>query len=154
MISWGWLVSWSWLVSWLVLWVLSNTLVSHISNVARVSIINVVGYNLGTAIGKGNTVFTVGLVSVSALALAEVGTGVTISNSVLVLVDWGGISISWFLVSWGWVVWGWLISWSWSVWGIVGSSDSQEAKSNKGLWVRSNEQGIRNGYLERSMKQS
>ena len=52
-VNWGWLISclvnWSW-------WVGSMSFIGYISNVSRVSIIDVVVDNLGATIRKGNTV--------------------------------------------------------------------------------------------------
>lgn len=117
-LDWGWVV---WLV-------VGLTLVLDISNVARVGIGNIVGDDLGAAIGKGNTVRSSGGISITGLGLAEVGTRVLVSDTVLVSVDswaligwllvavdglgWvvgsGGRSISWdhrLVDNWGWVVW-------------------------------------------------
>ena len=74
-------------VSGLVLGVVSLTFVFNISNISRVGISNRVGHNLGTAIGKSNTVFTSGGISVTVLVGTERSTAVVISNSITVLVD-------------------------------------------------------------------
>ena len=74
-------------VSGLVLGVVSLTFVFNISNISRVGISNRVGHNLGTAIGKSNTVFTSGGISVTVLVGSERSTAVVISNSISVLVD-------------------------------------------------------------------
>ena len=74
--------------------VLGNTLVSHISNIARVGISNVVCDNLGAAIGKGNTVLASSGISVPLLVLTKVSLGVVISNSVLISVH------SWSIMDW------------------------------------------------------
>ena len=111
------------------LWVLSNTFVPHISNIARVGIGNTIGDNLGAAIRKGNTVFTSSGVSVPFLILAKAGSRVIISNSILIAIDSRGI-ISWLLVAVDWLVnhrgrvvhwssvdnrlvdhWGWVVDW-------------------------------------------
>jgi len=83
--------------------VLGNTLVFHISNIARVGISNVVGDNLGAAVGKGNTVLASSGISVPLLVLTKVGLGVVISNTVLISVHSWGI-ISWLLVAMDWLV--------------------------------------------------
>ena len=85
------------------LWVLGNTFVPHISNIARVGIGNTIGDNLGAAIGKGNTVFTSSGVSVPLLVLAKAGSRVIISNSILIAIDSRGI-IGWLLVAMDWLV--------------------------------------------------
>ena len=74
-------------VSGLVLGVVSLTFVFNISNISGVSISDRVGHNLGTAIGKSNTVFTSGGISVTVLIGSERSTAVVISNSISVLVD-------------------------------------------------------------------
>jgi hypothetical protein len=77
------------LVSGLVLGVLGNTLVAHISIVAGLVISNSVGDNLGPAVGKGNTVRSTGGVSVALLVLGKVDMGVVIGNSIAVGVGSG-----------------------------------------------------------------
>ena len=71
--------------------VVGLTLVPHISDVARGSIGNVVGDNLGAAIRKNNTVLAVGGIVVAVLVGSEVGARVVIGNSVLEVVHRGGI---------------------------------------------------------------
>ncbi len=82
----------------LVLGVLGLTLVPHISDVARVAILNVVGHNLGTTVGKGNTVLAVGGIAVTGLVLVEVGASVVVGNGVGVLILGGDISVGGLLV--------------------------------------------------------
>merc|ERR1711970_960327 len=100
MISWGRVCDfhWGWAVG-------SNSLILDISNIARVSVGNVVGHNLGAAIGKGNTILAVGGVAITGLVLAKVGTRVLISYAVLKGVDsWaiiGGLLVA---MDWGRVV--------------------------------------------------
>ena len=99
MIDWGWgnnldWVSWSW-------WVMSLTLVFHVSNVSSISI-DIVGDNLGATIGESNTVFTRGGVSIPVLILGKVGARVVVSDSISVLVDWSSNRLNWSMV-WGWV---------------------------------------------------
>ena len=108
--------------------ILGLTLVPDISNIARVAIGNRVGHNLGATIGKNNTVFTRGGISVPLLVLSKVGSRVAVSHSVVVGIDSRDIGIGWLLVGWSGVVWGW------PVWGIVGSSQGKEAKGNGGLY--------------------
>ena len=74
-------------VSGLVLGVVSLTFVFNISNISSVGISNRVGHNLGTAIGKSNTVFTSGGISVTVLVGSERSTTVVISNSISKLID-------------------------------------------------------------------
>ena len=122
--NWGWLVSWgrdrfvhwSWLVndrSWLVGWdrcrlvslgwdvsiVVSLTLIADISDEARVTV-NTVGNVLNASIGKLDTVFTVGGVSISSLVLVEVLwlIAINVVDSILIGVDWGGIGV---VIRWG-----------------------------------------------------
>ena len=113
-LDWGWVV---WLV-------VGLTLVLDISNVARVGIGNIVGDDLGAAIGKGNTVRSGGGISITGLVLAKVGTRVLVSDTVLVSIDsWAIIGWfvirSWLVVSWSWVydwfVYNWGYIWSWLV---------------------------------------
>ena len=141
---WSWLWGISWL-GWVVFWVLSNTFVFDVGNISTISISYVVGDNLGTTIGKVDTVFTVGGISVTGFVGLEVGVSIIIMDSISVLVyswsffiDWSlAISWSWGVVSWGmynWLVynwynwgdvWSWLVYywgdiWSWSMnWGWV-----------------------------------
>ena len=141
---WCWLWGISWL-GWVVFWVLSNTFVFDVGNISTISISYVVGDNLGTAIGKGDTVFTVGGISVTGFVGLEVGVSIIVMDGISVLVyswsffiDWSlAISWSWGVVSWGmynWLVdnwynwgdvWSWLVYywgniWSWSMnWGWV-----------------------------------
>jgi len=127
-VVWGWL---SWVV-WLSFWVLSNTFVFDISNISSIGIGNVVGDDLGTAIGKVDTVFTVGGISITGFVGLEVSVSIVVMDSISVLVyswsffvDWS-LSISWGMVSWGMVSWSmyywfvdnWGLVWSWS-WGMI-----------------------------------
>jgi len=122
----GWVISG---LSWVVFWVLSNTFVFDISNISSVSIGDVVGDNLGTAIRKIDTVFTVGGVSVTVFVSSKISFSVVIMDSISVFVyGWSffvvwslAISWSWGMVSWGmyyWFVDDWGVVWSWS-WGMV-----------------------------------
>jgi len=73
--------------------ILGFTLVSDISNISRVGIPNIVGDNLGTAIGKSYTVFARGSNTITVLTLSKVVTRVVISDSITVLVEsWAFIS--------------------------------------------------------------
>ena len=122
------------------------TLILDISNIARVSIGNIVGDNLGAAVRKGNTVLAVGGVAITSLILTKVGTRVLISHSVLVSIHSRAI-ISWLLVAvdrLGWVVWswGWLVSRSgvdngpvddWG--GMVDRSSVDHGLVDNGSWV-------------------
>ena len=118
----------SWVV-WLSFWVCSNTFVFNISNVSTVSISNTVGYNLNATIGKVDTIFTVGGVTITVFVGSKVRFGVVISYGITVLVD-GWCIICWFLavsrgrcVIWSRFVdyWGYIWSWfvyNWSmIWG-------------------------------------
>ena len=119
MVGWSWVGNLDWVswLSWVVWLVVGLTLVSHISNVARVGISNVVGDNLGATVWKSNTVFTSGGIAISVLVLGKVGTRVVISNSITILIDSWAI-IFWLMVSWlGWVVWSRFVDWGWVVWG-------------------------------------
>ena len=71
--------------------VVGLSLVFDISNIAGVSIGNIVGNNLGPAIGKVDTVFTMGGISVTVLVGGEVGSRVVISNGISVVVDSGSL---------------------------------------------------------------
>ena len=130
MVNRGWVIDWSWLVcrgrlvGGLVLGILGLALVPDIGNIARVSISNTVGHNLGTAVREGYAVLSSSRVSIPLLVLAKVGSRVRVSNSVLVSVDCRGISMSWGMVSRGSIGWGA---------SGRGSSGSNEASSNEGL---------------------
>ena len=91
------------LVGGLVLGVLSLALVLDISDVARVAVGNLVGDDLGPAVGKGNAVLAVGGIAVPSLVLAKVGARVVILNTVLVGVS-SGLVISGLLVGRGGLV--------------------------------------------------
>jgi len=82
--------------------VVGLTLVCDISDVSRVSIPNGVFNNLGTTIGKSNTVFTRGSITITVFTLRKSGTRVVISDSVTILVD-GWAVISGLMVSGCWV---------------------------------------------------
>ena len=112
------------LVGGLVLGVLGHALVPDISNIAGVTISNVVGHNLGTAVGKGNTVLAVGGIAVTGLVLLEVSLGVVVSDGIGVLVL-GGLVIGGLLVGGGLVGGGGGISRA----GLVGSGNSHGGKS-------------------------
>ena len=66
--------------------IVSLSLVPDISDIARVGISNIVGYNLGAAIGKSNTVFSRSGITIPVLRLSKVGARVLISDSIVVLV--------------------------------------------------------------------
>merc|ERR1719384_494932 len=73
--------------------IVSLTFVFDIGNISRVAISNIVGYNLGTAIGKSYTIFSIGSVTITGFILSKVGTRVVISNSISISVD------SWAIIS-------------------------------------------------------
>jgi hypothetical protein len=63
---------------------------SFVFDVSGVSVgISLVGDDLDTAVGKVHTVFTSGIVVISVFSMRENGTGVTILNSIFVVVHWG-----------------------------------------------------------------
>uniref|UniRef100_A0A0K2UF24 Uncharacterized protein n=1 Tax=Lepeophtheirus salmonis TaxID=72036 RepID=A0A0K2UF24_LEPSM len=147
--SWGSVVDGSWLVgnwsrlvgSWsrLVRSVFGLSRVGNISNIARVSISNIVGHSLDATVGKGNRVLSLGGVSITGLISSKVESSIFITDGILVLVD------CWiFLVGRSWVVRGGFVGWSrvirsrgWVVgsgcW-VVSKGNSQESRqSNKGL---------------------
>ena len=118
---WGWLGCVVW--SWFVFWVLGNTFVFNVSDITVISVSGV-GNNLGTAIGKSNTVFTSDNITVTVFIGGKVSLGVVILNSITILVNsWAIIGWfvirSWLVVSWGWVgngfVYNWGYIWSWFV---------------------------------------
>ena len=135
------------------------TLILDISNIARVSIGNIVGDNLGAAVRKGNTVLAVGGVAITSLILTKVGARVLISHTVLVSVDSRAI-ISWLLVAMdrlGWVVWswGWLVSGSsvdnglvddWG--GVVDGSSMDHGLVDNGSWVVDRGGVVRSGLVD------
>jgi len=115
----GWVVSW---LSWVVFWVLSNTFVFDISNISTISISNVVGYDLSTAIGKIDTVFATCGVSITVFVGLEVSFCVVVMYSISVFID-GWSIIRWFLaVSWSSVIsWSWVYNWLVDNWGNIWS---------------------------------
>merc|ERR1719216_746861 len=126
---WGWLGCVVW--SWFVFWVLGNTFVFNVSDITVISVSGV-GNNLGTAIGKSNTVFTSDNITVTVFIGGKVSLGVVILNSITILVNsWAIIGWfvirSWLVVSWSWVydwfVYNWGYIWSWLVYngGYIGS---------------------------------
>jgi hypothetical protein len=73
--------------------ILSLALISDIGNISRVGIPNIVGDNLGTAIGKSYAVFARGSNTITVLTLSKIGTRVVISYSITILVEsWAFIS--------------------------------------------------------------
>ena len=88
------------LVGGLVLGVLSLALVLDISDVARVAVGDLVGDDLGPAVGKGNAVLAVGGIAVPSLVLAKVDARVAVLNTILVVVG-SGLVISGLLVGGG-----------------------------------------------------
>jgi hypothetical protein len=127
-----WSISWSW--GWSIGWGRGSigdwvTLVLDISNITRVGIKNIVGNNLGAAIGKGNTVSSVGGVSVPVLVGSKVNTLVAVGNSVLVVICWWDISVD----RGRSVGRGWSISWSRCVLGSSSGNSQESRQSNKAL---------------------
>ena len=118
MVGWGWLVDRSWgmvgwgFVDWFVGIVTWSAFVCYFNNVARIAIGSVVFDYLGTAIGKSNTVFTIGRVTITSFISSEVDSRIIVSNSVFVLVFSWYISVSWFFVGWGMVSWSGVVCWS------------------------------------------
>jgi len=76
----------------------SLSFVFDVSNVSGG--ISLVGDDLDTAVGKVHTVFTSGIVVISVFSMRENGTGVTVLNSIFVVVHWGEDG---FFVVGGWV---------------------------------------------------
>lgn len=120
--SWGWSVCRSRLVCRL-------SFVFNISDVS-VFVVGVVGDNLGTTIGKGNTVFSAdNTMIVLVLSMAEGSSGVGIIHTILIVegASWLLVMGLWNIRSWMIGGWGrsvgrsWGISRSWSIgrsWGI------------------------------------
>ena len=69
--------------------------VRHISDISTISISNLVVNSLESAIRKSNRVGSAGGITISVLTSVEVATRVVISNSVVVGVDSGLVSIGW-----------------------------------------------------------
>jgi hypothetical protein len=103
--------------------VVGFTFVFDISNVARVGIVNTVGHNLGTAIGKSHAVFSSSSITITVFVGTKVSVRVVISNGISVVVHWGSI-ISGFMISGSRV--GGFVCGSWVGSGFV-----------SGSWVRS-----------------
>merc|ERR1719288_359516 len=118
---WGWFVCWGWVWGllvwgWFVFWVGSFSFVFDISDITVWA--SRVGDDLDTAIGKVYTVFSLGVVVVSVFVVGENSSGISVTDSVLEVVDW---SSNWFMV-WSW---SWGMVWSWGSW----SSDSASSQS-------------------------
>ena len=80
--DWGWLVSWGCVIS-------SLSRVGDISDVSTVTISDIVSHSLCASIRQGNTVASLGTVSISRLVSIVVGSTVAIIDSVVVAVDSG-----------------------------------------------------------------
>ena len=93
------------LVAGLILVVVGLTLVPDIGDVAGVAVIDLVGDDLGPAVGEGNAVLAVGGIAIPSLVLAEVGARVAVLNTVLEVVG-SGLIISGLLVGRGGLVGG------------------------------------------------
>ena len=70
------------------------TSVFDVSDVSAMSIVNMVSHNLESAIGKSNTVFARGSISVTVFILTKVSSRVVIGHSILVIVHRRDIGIS------------------------------------------------------------
>ena len=77
------------LVTGLILGVVGLALVPDIGDVAGVAIVDLVGDDLGPAVGEGDAVLAVGGVPVPVLVLAEVGARVAVLNAILEAVRGG-----------------------------------------------------------------
>ena len=77
------------LVAGLILGVVGLALVPDIGDVAGVAVVDLVGDDLGPAVGEGDAVLAVGGVPVPVLVLAEVGARVAVLNAVLEAVRGG-----------------------------------------------------------------
>ena len=67
------------------------TLISDISNISRVFIPNLVGDNLGTAIRKIYTIFTIGSITITVFMLFKVGTRIVIKDGISIFIVSRGI---------------------------------------------------------------
>jgi len=162
--GWSWVVCWLRGVvwsSWFVFWVLGNTFVFDISDVATISIYGI-GNNLGATIGKGNTVLTSGFFTFTVFIGRESSLGVIILDSITILVySWSIIGrfvirsrcmVCWSMVCWccvyNWLVnnwgyvWGWFVDnwgmiWCWFVdnWGMIWCWGWVVYGSNFGSWM-------------------
>jgi hypothetical protein len=132
--SWCWGISWGRCVDGL-------SRVRDISDVARVGIGNIVGDGLDAAIGKSNTVSTVGGVAVSVLIGRKVNSTVLVINSISVVVCWRNISVD----GGGAISGSRGISWSrgWGVLGGGGGHGHDGEESNKALEKGRNENIIK-----------
>ena len=108
-------------MNWFVGIITWGSFVGYFNNVTRVSISSVVFYNLGTAIWKGNTVFTISRVAITSFVCSKVDSRIIISNSIFVLIFSWDISVSRLFIGWGvvsrgrFVYWSGLVNWSWLV---------------------------------------
>ena len=88
----------SWFMRLGLIWsIMCLTLISDISNISRVFIPNLVGDNLGTAIRKIYTIFTISSITITVFMLFKVGTRVVIKDSISIFIVSRGI-ISRFMV--------------------------------------------------------
>ena len=123
------LVYWSWVRCWVVCLgfrVGSYSFICNLGDVARVGIGGSVGDDLGTTIGKSDTVWSRCGIAVTLFALSEGSLAVIISYGIFVGIYWRSY---WLNVSRSWsVIWSWWASWD-------GSSDSQKGREcDKGLF--------------------
>merc|ERR1712165_322718 len=116
MISWGGLVGWSSMVGWgrFVCFIAWSAFVGNFHNVARISISGVVFYDLGTAIGEEDTVFSTCGVSISTFVLSIVKLCIVI-NDFPFKVIFGWFVIRWCLVRRLMIGRSWLVDWSWDI---------------------------------------
>merc|ERR1719237_1934391 len=111
MVSWSWscVVTWSWCR-----WVGSYSFVCDISDISTSGIINMIVDNLGTTIGKSNTVGSGCLVTITGFIGRKSSLAIIISNTVFKSIYWWN---SWPIDVWGWgrgVIWSWVGNdWSW-----------------------------------------
>ena len=127
--------NWSWGISWSRGSIGNgSSLIPHISNISRLGIEDTVCDDLGTAIRKGNTVFTVGGVSIAILVGSKVSSTVSIIDSITIVICWGDISINW---SWA-IGWCWSISWSWGILGCSTGNSQESREGNEGLKIKRN----------------
>ena len=109
MVNWGSFVSWGrGMVSWSSLVgrssiIVSLTRVSNIGHVSTVTISNIVGNSLNTAIRESNTVTSLGRVTITRLISIVVSSTVVIIDTILVAIHSrliiAGLSISWGTIS-------------------------------------------------------
>jgi hypothetical protein len=105
-----------------------DSFVSDISDIPGVSISDVIGDNLGAAVGKEDAIATVGGIAVALLIGSKVDSGVIVLHGVLVAIGSGGVLVLGLVVSGGGLVRGGLVGSGTVLSRPGGSGDGHEGK--------------------------